>query len=241
VTIRSLVPALAAMTLLAAAAAAQAVAPKTSFTGDLGFVSASGNTELSTLSLADKIVRTDARWTISQLAAYVYGETGHKESANQLRVAARADYALKPRLGLFLGASYDHNPFAGFNSRVDEIGGLVWKAIAASRDSLSVDAGGVLTQERDVDGTSKSYPAARVAGNYKHAFSRATYFQQLAEYLPNLKTSGAYRVNTESAIVAPLSTHVGIKVGYVVRFDSAPPAAFGTTDRVLTTGVQVSY
>ena len=171
----------------------------------------------------------------------LYGETNNKQSANQLRIAVRADWAFQPRLSLFAGVAYERNTFAGFDSRTDEIAGLAWKAIVAPNDAMSLDAGGVLTQESDVDGTTHNDPSARFALNYKHAFTKAAYFQQLAEYIPNLNTSGAYRVNTESALVAPLSVHIGVKVGYVVRYNSAPPAKFGTTDRVLTTGVQVSY
>jgi putative salt-induced outer membrane protein YdiY len=214
---------------------------KTSFTGDFGFVDASGNTRLSTLNVGDKVVRTDGRLALSQLGAYVYGKTKGVESANQLRIAGRSDFAFLPRLATFAGVSFDRNPFAGFKRRTDEIAGLTWKAIVAPSDSLSLDGGGALTQESDLDGTSKSYPAARAAGAYKHNFTKSSYFTQLGEYIPNLKTSGAYRANSESAIVAPLSAHIGIKTAYIVRYDSKPPVTFGTTDRVLTTGIQISY
>jgi putative salt-induced outer membrane protein len=220
---------------------AQTPAPTTAVTADLGLVSATGNTRLQTLNIGDKVVRTDGKWALTQVAAYVYGETNRLASANQLRGAVRSDYSFERRVSAFAGASYERNRFAGFTRRTDEILGLSWKALAESRDSLSLDGGGVLTQEADVDGTSKSFPAARLAAAYKHAFTKASYFQQLGEYVPNLKSSGEYRVNTESAIVAPLSAHAGIKVGYVVRFNSKPPASFGTTDRVLTTGMQISF
>jgi putative salt-induced outer membrane protein len=233
--------ALALLAGAAATAAAQAAKPVTTFTGDLGYVSASGNTKLTTLSIGEKIGHTDGLWTFNQLAAYVYGKTDDKESANQLRVAGRADYTFQPRLSLFAGVSYERNAFAGFNARTDEIGGLKWKAVVAPRDSMNLDAGGQLTQESDVDGTRQSYPSARAALAYKHLFSKAAYLVQLAEYVPNLQTSGAYRVNTESAVVAPVSAHVAIKVNYVVRYDSHPPENFGTTDRVLTTGIQLSF
>jgi len=221
--------------------AAQETAPKTSFTGDLGYVSASGNTNLTTLSIGEKLVHTRGRWTLNQGAAYVYGESDAKESANQLRFSGRGDFAIGPRFGVFVGASWERNTFAGFNSRMDEIAGFSWKAIVAPSDSMSLDAGGVLTQEADVDGSEQDYPSARLAANYKHVFTKAAYFQQLAEYVPNLKTSGAYRVNTETALVAPVSAHIGIKLSFVVRYDSRPPVNFGTTDRVLTTGVQLSF
>jgi putative salt-induced outer membrane protein len=215
--------------------------PVTSFTGDLGFVSATGNTNLATLTVGDRIVRTDGYWMFTQLGTYVSSETNGKQSANQLRVAVRADYALVPRLSVFGGASYERNTFAGFDSRTDEMAGVSWKAIVAPADSMHVDAGGVLTQESHVDGTTQRYPSARAAMSYKHQFSKLAYFRQFAEYIPNLQTSGSYRFNTESTLVAPISAHVGIKVSYAIRFDSRPQPGFGTTDRLLTTGIQVSY
>jgi len=232
---------LAAITLIAPTLLAQAPAAKTSVTGDLGIVSAGGNTRLRTMNLGDKIVHTAGRWSLTQLAAYVYGETNDVASANQLRGLLRGDYAIENRLAAFVGGSYERNRFAGFTRRTDEILGLSWKALTEPFDSLALDGGGVLTQESDVDGTDKNFPAARLAGNYKHAFTKTSYFQQLAEYLPNLQAHGDYRVNTESSIVAPLSSHAGIKIGYVVRFNSVPPAGFGKTDRILTTGIQVSF
>ncbi|HVT37973.1 MAG TPA: DUF481 domain-containing protein [Gemmatimonadaceae bacterium] len=222
-------------------ALAQDVKPATSITGDIGYVSASGNTNLTTLSIGEKVAHTNGRWVLSQLGAYVYGETNAKESANQLRLAGRADFAVRPRLGVFGGASYERNTHAGFTSRIDEIAGLLWKAVVAARDSLQVEAGGVFTQEADVDGTRPSYPSARAAANYKHVFTKTAYFQELAEYVPNLQTSGSYRVNSESALVAPVSAHVGVKMSHIVRYNSRPPVKFGSTDRVLTMGVQLSF
>ncbi|HEY2850481.1 MAG TPA: DUF481 domain-containing protein [Gemmatimonadaceae bacterium] len=215
--------------------------PITSFTGDLGYVSATGNTNVTTLTVGDKIVHTNGRWMFTQLGTYVNGETDNKESANQLLLAARADFALRPRISVFVGSTFERNSFAGFNSRTDEIAGLAWQAIAASRDSARLDVGGVATQESDVDSVMQSYPSARAALSYKHQFSKLAYFHQFLEYIPNLKTSGSYRFNTESALVAPISTHIGIKLAYAIRFDSRPQPTFGTTDRLLTTGIQVSY
>ena len=92
-----------AIVVMASAAGGQAAAPKTDFTGDLGFVSATGNTRLTTLSVGEKLTHTNGRWVLSQLAAYVYGKTNAVESANQLRLGARADFAFRPRFGGFGG------------------------------------------------------------------------------------------------------------------------------------------
>ncbi|MDE3215596.1 MAG: DUF481 domain-containing protein [Gemmatimonadota bacterium] len=225
----------------ASLAGAQTARPATSFTGDLGYVSATGNTRLSTLNVGDKIVHTSGWWTFTQTAAYVNGQTKGVESANQFTVTGRVDYAFMPRLSLFAGASYDRNPFAGFNLRTNELVGVRWKAVEAPQDSLAVDAGGALTQQRDVNDSTENFPAARLAASYKHDFSKAAYFQQNVEYLPDLETSGAYRLNSLSSVVAPISAHIGVKVSYQIQYNSNPPATFGTTDRLLTTGIQVTF
>ena len=59
--------------------------------------------------------------------------------------------------------------------------------------------------------------------------------------MPNLQTSGAYRVNTESSVVAPIPAHIGIKMSYAIQYNSRPPVNFGSTDRLLTAGVQVTF
>ncbi len=230
-----------ALTAAAGSAAAQSAKPTTSFTGELGYVSATGNTRLSTLNVGDKIVHTNGLWTFTQTAAYVNGQTKGVETANQFLVTGREDYAFMPRFGVFAGASYERNTFAGFNHRTNELLGMRWKAVVAPHDSLDVDAGGALTQQTDVNDSTESYPAARVAASYKHSFSKAAYFQQNVEYLPDLTTGGAYRVNSLSAVVAPISSHIGIKVSYQIQYNSRPPVSFGTTDRLLTTGVQVTF
>jgi len=235
---------LVALCAAAAVAAAQAPAPPpptTALTADLGVVSASGNTRLRTISVGDKLTHTVRKWVFTQLAAYVYGETQGLASANQLRASLRGDYAFAPRLFVFTAGSYERNRFAGFTRRTDEMLGVSWKALNLPSDTLAIDAGGVLTQERFVDSTEKSFPAGRLAGAFKHAFTKASYFQQFAEYLPDLESSGEYRLNTESDLVAPLSSHAGVKLAYVIRYDSAPAVGFGTTDRILTAGIQLSF
>ena len=227
--------------LAAASALAQGGKPTTSISGDVGYVSASGNTNLTTLSVGERIIRTDGRWTFTQRAVYVYGKTNDKESARQTRLSARVDFDFQPRLGVFAGLAYERNTFAGFNSRTDQIVGLRWKALVEPNDSLSLDAGGVNTVQNNVDRTRQTTFPARIATNYKHRFSKTAYFLQLAEYVPNLTTNGAFRAYTESSLVAPISEHIGIKTSYSLRYDSRPPVNFGKTDRILTTGIQLTF
>jgi putative salt-induced outer membrane protein len=221
--------------------AQNAAASPTHWQADLGYVSASGNTDVTTMNVGDKITRLMTPWTFTQTGSYIYGRTKGKESANQLRLGLRADASFNGAVGAFLAVAYERNVYAGFSSRYDELLGIQWRAIRRKQDSLTVDGGGVLTEQENTLGQRERLPAARTAVNYKHQFSNKASFQHLAEVIPDVKTGGHFRVNSETAMVAPLSEHMSLKVRWATRFNSAPPAGFGTTDRVFTAGVQVAY
>lgn len=231
----------AAATWARAQAPAQPVTWKTTGTIDLGYVNASGNTQVETINFGDKIVATRGDWSITQMLMQVHAKTKDVESANQLRAGLRTERRLTSVWGGFVAANYERNAFAGFDRRLDELVGATWKAVNDSTNKLSFEGGSVFTQQDNTDGTTKNTTSARLALAGKHNFTPAAYFAQTAEYIADLKESGAYRVNSESAIVAPLSSHLGVKLSYVVQYNSRPPATFGTTDRTMTAGIQYSF
>jgi putative salt-induced outer membrane protein len=226
---------LAFAVVFAPAAMAQTV------TADFGFVNASGNTRLATINFGDKVVKTLRSWTIMQQGAYIYGKTNGVSSANALKASLRGDHMLVGRVGLFLGSSYERNRFAGFTSHTDQIAGISATVLTMPRDTLRFDGGGVYTNETRVDGTTKSFPAARAGMGYKHSFGGTSAFTQTAEYVPNLEETEQYRINSESIITAKMTSHLGMKFAYLVRYDSRPATGFGKSDRILTTGLQVTY
>ncbi len=80
--------------------------------------------------------------------------------------------------------------------------------------------------------------------------SGACFLTQALELIPNFSDSKDFRLNSESALVAPISTKIGLKLGYTVRYDNLPGllpapaptgARFKKTDRFLTAGITVSY
>jgi putative salt-induced outer membrane protein len=218
------------------------------FTGDIGFVNTAGNTHLTTLSIGDKLTAQAGKLLLTQTFALVYGKSEGVQNANSQLVRARADYALASRLAVYGFVGYERNRFAGIDHRTDEGIGLALAAWKTDANQLDLEAGVGLVQQHllpdpQVDLTvTDNFVAGRAAARFKHAFSKATYFQQTLEFLPNLETTSDYRINSETALVAPLSTHFGLKASYVIKYNHAPPSpALAKSDRMLTTGLQVSY
>jgi putative salt-induced outer membrane protein len=217
------------------------VASSQQITADFGFVSAAGNTRLATVNFGDKFVAKVRAWTITQQAAYIYGKTNGVSSANQLRTSLRGDHTFVKRVGFFIGSAYERNRFAGFTKHTDQIAGISALALALPRDTIRLDGGGVYTDEVRVDSTTKSFPAARAGLLYKHSFGGKSSIVQTGEYVPDLESSGEYRLNAESIVTAKMTSHFGIKLSYLIRFDSRPAEGFRKSDRILTTGLQVTY
>ena len=215
----------AAVLLVAATLAdsARAQDPKkpVTFTGDLGFVNTAGNTHLTTINIGDRLTATAGKLLLTQTFALVYGRSEGKQNANSQLLRARADYSLAARVAVYGFAGYERNRFAGIAHRIDEGIGL-----AAAVDLTVGD----------------NFVSGRLAARFKHLFSKVAYFQQALEFLPNLETTRDYRINSESALVAPISRHFGLKAAYLIRYNHAPPSpALARTDRLLTSGVQVTY
>jgi putative salt-induced outer membrane protein len=229
-------------------ASAQTDAPPPSeFNADVGFVSVSGNTSVTTLSLGEKWIRRIARWEFKQELGAVYGETDGAETSNLWRASVRGDYGLAGSLALYARTAFERNRFAGVKSRFAEGLGLVAKLAATDVNQLNVEGGFELNQQDNLDGTNESFASLRAASTWKHMFSENAYFFQGVEILPNVEDGDDYRVNTETTVVAPLSSHVAMKASYQIRFDNLPSLnAAGTaplrkSDRILSTGIQVTF
>jgi putative salt-induced outer membrane protein YdiY len=237
--------------LAAAPAAAQLPADSLGwrFIGTLGYVQTSGNTSLSTVNVGDKLYRRPSRqWLFSQSATYVRGKSAGTLSANQVTAGLRADYSINEFLSAFANGTYEANPFAGLSHRTEELLGLSWRALTRPRATLSVDIGGGETQERSgrVDA---SYAIARLAPTFRYTFRPHAYLEEAVEMVENLKSTGDLRTRSQTTLVAPLSTKIGLGLGLLMLYDAEPsplpaPAPAGTffkkLDTTFTAGIQIT-
>jgi putative salt-induced outer membrane protein len=240
---RFVLSAFAVLSAVSAAAAQDAPPKPVKATGDISFVKTGGNTDVLSLGVSDKIEwKTSPRFTLKQQFGWVYGETDDETSANALITGLRGEYSLTKRVVVFVGVNYDYNMFAGVKRRFEEYAGLGFVLIDKPKDILRFDAGLSYFQEWALfTDVSNNFLAGRFAGDYKHFFAEKAYFQQIVEFIPNFEVSDDYRLNSETALVAPLSSNFAIKVGYIVRYRGLPPEGIKKTDTVFRTGLQVTY
>jgi putative salt-induced outer membrane protein len=212
------------------------------FTGDAGLVNTSGNTELTSISVGNKFILIGGGWKFTQTFAVTYARTQDSVTTELWQGSLRGDRSLAPRVSLFILADLQRNVFAGIRSRIAPSFGISAMAVASKRDTLRFEAGGGYTFQRAVlPDTNRDYPAGRVAAVYHHQLTAKAAIDESFEFLPNFNASRDYRINSETSVTAPITSGIAMKASYVIHYEGLPEQGFKKTDRILNTGIQVTF
>ncbi|MEO5826978.1 MAG: DUF481 domain-containing protein [Gemmatimonadales bacterium] len=232
--------------LLLLTAPADTITPKSAnsvrFTGDAGYVATSGNSSVQTLNIGYKVAAKLGSWAFNQQFAVVHGKNRGATVTSLWRGAIRADYSLTSAVTAYGSLNYERNIFAGLDSRVSTVGGVSAVVAEDKRNKLALEAGVSLTAQRGIGprGRDLDFLGGRAATSYVHRVGPKASFTQLVEILPNFREREDMRVNSESTLLAPITRQIGLKLSFVVRYDGFPEMGFMTTDRLFTSGVQVT-
>jgi putative salt-induced outer membrane protein len=231
------------LTLVGAAGAeAQDSLRTVKLTGNLAYVNAAGNSELSTFAFNERLEIPIRALTLTQTLGGVRGETDGETTASLWKAGLRGDVAFNRSVSAYGLVAYDRDRFAGISSRVEEGFGLGVRVLHGPTDSLSLEGGLSFFQQRSTEDVSSSYAAARSGGRYKHMFSGSAYFLQRVEVLPNLDDFGDLRALTESSLVAPLSRVLALRLSLDLRYDNDPPVpGVKRLDRLFTAGIEFTF
>lgn len=212
------------------------------FTGDAGYVATSGNSSVQTLNVGYKVTAKVGAWGFDQRFAVVHGKNRGATVTSLWRGSVRGDYTLKAGVTVYDLLSYERNIFAGLDSRVSNVFGVSAVAFDDTTNTLAIEAGLSLTTQRGIapKGRDMDFLGGRLATSYVYRIGPKASFAQLVELLPNFRESEDLRVNSESSVLAPITRQIGLKISYVIRYDGLPETGFMTTDRLFTSGLQVT-
>lgn len=217
--------------------------PVFKFAGDLGYVSTAGNSSVQTLNFGDRISAKAGDLTFSQQFNVVYGRSKGVAVTSLYRAGLRVDLAMRPTFGLYAAINYERNTFAGLRSRIGNTLGLTALLLKSPRNRFSIEGGISLTSQRGIPpkGRDLDFLGGRAASSFSHQLSSKASISQFIELLPNFRQTADLRINTESVLTAPVSKHVSVRFSYIVRYDGLPEPGFLGTDRLFTSGLQVSF
>jgi len=231
--------------MFASAVAAQATKPDTTkplkVTAGVAYLNASGNTDVTSLAVDERLEWKRPHFLWAQFVKVINSSTDGEQSADLLAVGLRGDWKPHGRLSVYALTNYDRNRFANIGRRFEEGAGLGYLLIDRPMHRLTTELGSQFVQQQNLDDVSDNFLAGRAAEVYRYTFRANSYFEERLEYLPNFEATEDYRMNAEASLVAPLSRHLALKLGYIVRFDNLPEPGVEKTDRFLTSGLQITF
>ena len=244
---------LVCLSVLAIAASAPAAAQDSAshssvkLTLNLGLVNAAGNTRVTSFNFGNTLEYKADGWKFIETTNEIYSRTEDSTTADQLKVGGRIDHTLFLVVHGFVGGTYERNKFAGIDHRIQGYAGLGIVLLDLPTDALGFDFGAVRSTQTLAAGLpSVDFTSVRLAANYKHNFNKMAYISEVGEVLPPATSGAPTLINSETQLVAPLSDSFALRIGYVVKYNSQPGfridgTPFDTTDRLLSSGVQISF
>lgn len=216
--------------------------PPVHFTGDAGFVSTSGNSTVQTLNLGDKITARLDGFTFTQQFAVVHGESDGSTIASSWHGMVRTDMSVHAGVGIYGSVTYERNTLAGLAARVGTVTGLSAQVLKSKTDKLVFEGGLSITTQRGTLANlqDQDFLGGRAATAFMHQLGPRASIAQSVELLPDFRDGADLRINTETALLAPFTTRAAVKLSYVIHYDGVPEPGFYSTDRLFTSGIQIT-
>lgn len=216
--------------------------PPLRFTGDAGFVSTGGNSSVQTLNLGDKLTARLGAFTLTQQLGVVHGSSNGATVASSWRGLLRTDMVVHRGIGAYASMTYERNALAGLASRVGAVVGLSARVVGTGTDKLVFEGGVSLTSQRATTSTvpDKDFLGGRAATTYVRQVGRRASISQSVELLPDFRQGADLRINAETALLAPVTRVAALRISYAIHYDGVPEPGYLETDRLLTTGIQIT-
>ena len=208
-------------------------------------VNTTGNSD--TLAVAgknDMKYKFTDKWTGSWVAGGLYNKSDGDKTAEKYFTDLRADYAITDRWYAYGLGTWLRDKFAGFENRISIGPGVGYNFLIGPKHFLRGETGLNYAYEdySDPDQDNEQYLEGRLFGKYEWAFTEKTKFSQGLEYLQSFKTGGAWKLNSETALISDITDILALKISYSVFYNNDPhPSDLDKTDTVLATSLVVSY
>ncbi len=208
---------------------------------EVSVVSVNGNTKSNTYSAKNTYnydwTRSGLEITGSALGANSEGDT----TAEKYSAGEKFTFNLTEKNYAYERVIWDKDRFSGIQSRIDSSVGLGREVIATAKNNLKFELGAGYVNEDRTRGPVNDFTSGRAYGKYVRTLSETANFSQDAEYLHNFDDPEGFRVNTESALTASVSTHMALKISYVWHHVQTPPIGFGRNDTTTTAALVFNY
>ncbi|GGI78613.1 DUF481 domain-containing protein [Shewanella gelidii] len=192
---------------------------------ELGATLTTGNTDTSSVKARLNINHELGDWENQYLFEGLYKEDQEEVTAKRYFAGFQGDYKLNESSYIFAGASYEVDPFTGYDYKLAAAAGYGHKFVLSEKSTLKAEIGpGYLYQRLDDEQQAelgyKTEDSMVVHGvlNYEAAIGESAKFKQefIADYGDNLIA------RSETSLTANIVGALAMKFAVVVRYNDEP-------------------
>jgi putative salt-induced outer membrane protein len=210
-------------------------------TGELSFVSTTGNSSTDTIGLAGGVIYRPAPWVLDTKLAFVRTAADSVVNARAVTASSRLARDLSPRTSLFAQYDFLNSPFAGISQRHTVAAGVSYKAIDDKTNTLRLDVGLGYASETPVSLARSSSGTALGGGAYRLKMSDTSEFVEDARIVESLSHGGDWHFDNTVAVTAKLTTKLSLKVSHVTHVVNQPTPGFKKTDTIASAAIVAKF
>jgi putative salt-induced outer membrane protein YdiY len=215
--------------------------PKVEGTGELSFVTTTGNSSTDTIGLAGGVIYRPSPWVIDSKVAFVRTEANSVVNARSVTASSRLARDLSTRSSLFVQYDFLNSPFAGISQRHTVAAGVSYKAVNDPKNTLRLDLGLGAASETPVGMARTSSGTALGGGAYKVKLSDTSEFTEEARIVESLSHGNDWRFDNSAAVTAKLTTVLSLKVSHVTHVVNLPTPGFKKTDTIASAAIVAKF
>jgi len=214
-------------------------------TGELGAVSARGNTRTDTANAKLDIHNELEWWKHEFYATSLYGANNSVTAANRWETRWQSDYKITDPLFWYGGLRYEHDSFGAFSYQETATTGLGYKFIDNDTTKLTGQAGVGLKRSQEqtvledsagkvidrIDGDTANRGLVSAGVNFEHVLTPTT--KIIDKLLVEAASDNTFMQNDLSLQVA-INEKFSLSAGYGLRQNTSPPSGSGRTDSITT-------
>ena len=228
----------------AASAAAETVAPAPKSyegTAEVSSIVTNGNTKNQTTGLAMDLTYKPDPWLVNVKSKYLTTISQEIQTQESFEVAGRGGRKLSDLFDLFIEHTYLKNRFAGLENRYVTSAGAGYFALKNDKHTLKAELLLGYTDEERTDLTRPQFMSGGGSVLYKWKVAATSEFTHETKYQPNFATADDWRLVSETAISAAISSMLSSKISWKYEHVNLPPAGKVKGDTTTTVSLLTKF